>query len=256
MQLDDTLIQAFLNQKPIREQTTFWMITAFEEPDINRKDIVVELLQRLNTIVEKFPTFNANLWNALFSNQKDLIDTITIYPIVGSKDTMGRVEQQGDQIYIIIDLIQTANYTQIVSQMEYVLQNYITNEVAKLCIRADFPLIANDYLSLLNQNAFMFGLANFLSWGEDIEQYKFHTEKYEPHKERSFGILAHALEVNDTKTQTKLLYVIHNASFWDQFPSVAGMFYFTDTFKEYGLEGITKLYRKGPTSFIQIMFSS
>lgn len=256
MQLDDTLIQAFLNQKALREQANFWMITSFEEPDIKRKDIVVELLHRLHTIIDEFPTFNATLWNALFVNQKTLVDTITICPIVGSKDTMGRVEQQDDQIYIIIDLLQTANYTQIVSQMEYVLQNYIANEVAKLCIRADFPLLANDYLSLLNQNTFMFGLSNFLSWGEDVEHYKFHIEKYEPYKERSFGILAHALEVSDNKTQTKLLYVIHNASFWDQFPSVAGMFYFDDTYKEYGLEGIVKLYRKGPTSFIQIMFSS
>ena len=87
-----------------------------------------------------------------------------------------------------------------------------------------------------------------------FRSYKFYTQKYEAHKERAFGLLSQALQVETKALQHKILVNAVTQEFWNQFPSVAGMFYFDDIYRDLGKEGIVLLYRHGPKNFIQTIF--
>ena len=254
MKYEPSMILAFLDDKDLQKEENSWMLSQYKQPDPKRKDIVRELMTQLEVITEEFPTFNAPLWNLLFPDMDKIIDRITIVPLVGCENAGNRMERRDDMIYFFIDLINIADMTRIVSQMVYVLQNYLTFEIAKLCIHEDYPLTSRKYVDLLNHLTFTNGLANFLSWNENCSSYKFTSEKYEPRKEAAFGMLASAMEIENKALQHKILMAAVSNDFWNQFPCVAGMFYFYDIYQDLGKDGIALLYRHGPKNFIHTIF--
>lgn len=254
MNYETSIIQAYLDDKDLTKEANSWMLAQYEIPDPMRKDIVRELTSQLEIITEEFPTFNTPLWNILFPQMDIVTDKITIVPLVGCKKAGNRIEHKDGQIYFFIDLIYIADMTRIVSQMLYILQNYLTFEIAKLCIHQDYPLQSKKYMDILDHLTFTNGLATFLSWNKDCSQYKFHTEKYEPRKEQAFGMLASAMEIENKALQHKILLAAISNDFWKQFPSVAGLFYFDDVYRDIGKEGISLLYRHGPKNFIHTIF--
>ncbi|MGX8833290.1 hypothetical protein ACWG0P_03675 [Amedibacillus sp. YH-ame6] len=253
MRYDDSFIQAYLQESPLSKEPFYKDIRNYQKPDIKRKDIVEELNTKLSSIVNDFPVFNQTLWNMLFSDKESYLDTICILPVVGS-DTMSTRVLRNDETYILIDLICVANYTRVVSQMVYILKNHITFEVTKLCILKQYPLSGENYAHILNASAFINGLAHYLSWNESCELYKFYTEKYEPHKEKAFGLLTQAMTIDNRAMQQKIIKHIRSSELWDQFPAVAGMFYFDDIYRELGKKGIKQLYAMGPKNFIAHIF--
>lgn len=253
MHYDDTIIQAYLHDLPISKTKYYKAIQGYHHPDNKRKDIVTELNQQLHHISDQFPVFNAHLWSLLFEDMDDYLDTITICPMVGSNVLSSRKVYNG-KTYLFIDLIHTANYTRIVSQMTYILKNHLSYEITKLCILQKYPLTSHNYATLLDASTFMNGLAHFLAWNESCEQYQFHTDKYEPKKEKAFGLLAQAMQIENHAMQHKILTHIRSSDLWDQFPAVAGMFYFDDIYQEFGISGVLQLYRKGPLNFVQRIY--
>lgn len=254
MHIHNEIIQAFLNDQAIENCESFPLLNDYKTPDIRRKDIVQELSSQLETIIEEFPVFNHELWKILFNEHHPLLDHIIILPVVGTQGN--RICKTEDYIYILIDFIHTADYTPIVSQMVYIMQNYLTKEISKLCIHHDYPLESRHYLDILDYFTFCHGLSNFLAWNEHVKDYRFYTEKYEPYKEKAFGSLAGACDVKNKAMQHKILISATSGDLWNQFPSAAGMFYFDDIYREYGQKGIQSLYRKGPQKFIQTIFQS
>ena len=246
------IIDAYLRDENIKEAPYAVLLEHFTQPDGKRKDVVKELCSQLEDIVEEFPTFNPKLWMALFPDMGKKLEDVRIIAVVGCKEN--RLLVQEDETLIFIDLIHIADYTRIVSQMVYVLQNYVTFELARLCIRRDFPIHSRKYMDLLNHLTFTNGLTNYLAWNEDCAQYRFYMEKYEPRKEKAFGLLAQAMEVENKALQHKILISSTSGDFWNQFPAVAGMFYFDDIYRDLGKDGIQLLYRHGPKSFIQTIF--
>lgn len=254
MNYNTELIQAYLEDKNIEECRCFSLLEQYESPDQKRKDVVQELFSQLESILEEFPVFNKHLWNELFQDKQKVLDKLTVIPVVGTR--RNQIIKEDDNIYILMDLIHIANYTPIVSQMIYIMQNYLTLEISRLCIHEAFPLINRNYLSLLDYFTFCNGLSNFLAWNENAEEYKFHLEKYEPYKEKAFGMLAGAMNVTNKALQHKILISATNGDLWNQFPSSAGMFYFHDLYSEYGTVGMSAIYKKGPEQFIQHIFQS
>lgn len=254
MHFDDTLIQAYLNDQPISKTSIYRMIEHYHKPDVKRRDVVRELNLQLHEITKQFPVFNEHLWSMLFHENSDILDTIYICPVVGS-DTMSRTVTKDDQTYFLIDLIGVADVTRIVSQMIYILKNHITFEITKLCILKQYPMTSHHYGNMLDASAFINGLSYFLSWNESCELYQFHTDKYEPHKEKAFGLLAQALTIDNKALQHKILVHIHNGDLWEQFPAAAGMFYFNDIYRDLGENGIVQLYRMGPKDFVKHIFA-
>ena len=238
MLYDNRIAAAFLEGRPITEEKHFYLLQEYKEADSKRRDIV--------------QTFNKELFEAVFPNYREQLETVCIMAVVGTKEN--RIVKSEEGLCILIDLIHIADYTRIVSQMTYILQNYLTFELSKYLIQKQFPVRSRKYLSLLNHLAFTNGLANYLAWNASCSSYKFYTQKYEAHKERAFGLLSQALQVETKALQHKILVSAVTQEFWNQFPSVAGMFYFDDIYRDLGKEGIVLLYRHGPKNFIQTIF--
>lgn len=252
MKCNTEVIQAYVEDLAIENVSCFSLLEPFEAPDKKRKDVVKELLDQLEHILEEFPVFNKTLWNQLFQNQQSLLDDLMIIPVVGTH--RNEIIKEGSHTYILLDLIHIADYTPIVSQMVYIMQNYLTLEISRLCIHDAFPIRNKSYLALLDYFTFCNGLSNFLAWNEHADDYKFHTEKYEPYKEKAFGMLAGSMEVINKVVQHKILISATSGDLWSQFPSSAGMFYFHDIYSEYGNVGVIARYRKGPEHFIHTIF--
>lgn len=254
MQYDNSIVSAFLNGTDITNEKYFYFLKNYKTPDIKRKDIVKELDHQLKTILDEFPTFNKNLFNKLFPNIKKDLNNFCILAVVGTEQNC-IVDKEGT-VYILIDLIHIANYTRIVSQMVYIMQNYLTLEITKYLITKQYPLTSNNYIDILNHLSFTNGLSNYLAWNESCDNYIFYTPKYDTYKEKSFGLLAQAIEIDDISLQQRLLENIPSADFWNQFPIIAGMFYFDDVYREKGYDGILEIYNRGPKDFIHNIYFS
>ena len=255
MKLDFTYVDAFL-QDCLSETSIQDYVQHYQTPDPKRKDVVVELKKQLEIIVDEFPHFNHDLWHELFQDQVSLLDRITILPVVGEQKVYSRTIKEENHYIIVLDLHLIANFTPIISQMVYILQNHLTCEITKLVIADRYPLTEKTYMSLLDHMTFTHGLANWLAWNQNCKDYKFYTEQYEKHKEEAFGMLAQAMSLEDKSVQFRLIQSVLNRDLWEQFPTIAGLFFFDDVFREVGKEGIFYLYKHGPTNFISLIFHS
>ena len=253
MQIDSSLIHAFLHDLPMEQSSGYSYVSGFQQPDSKRKDVVSALLSELETIVEEFPVFNKDIWLSLFSDMDELLASLTIIPVVGSTSAPMRTEVFKHNV-IILDLIHIADYTRILSQMTYIMQNYITLVITKLCIRHRYPLSTHHYLDMLDDMTFTHGLANWLAWNRNCKEYKFQDDRYEPHKEKAFGMLAQAITIENKALQHTVLHKALHSDFWNQFTAVAGMFYFDDVYHDIGKDDILLLYRHGPKHFIHTIF--
>lgn len=253
MKVIHDIIQAYLSGKS-DIASPHESIAALQVPDAKRYDIVKELMHHVQQISEQFPMFNTTLWNTLFIDGDDVLQRIILYPMVGAPHH--HIQKVKSHYYIYLDLIYIADTTHIVSQMVYVMQNYLMCEISKIAIRERFPFVEKNYRTSLDYICFTHGLANFLSWGENCKDYKLYSEKYEQHKERSFALLAQAIDVHEKVLQIKILKRMFSQSFWNQFAGAAGMFYFDDVFQEQGIEGIATLFQRGPSAFITHIFQS
>lgn len=256
MILKDSIIQAYLQHKPIHTAQDYTLLQNLTTPDRNRIEIVQELYHRLMKSLHAFPIFNKDLWNALFPTWKETLKDVYILPVVGLTTSIYPIQKIDGKTYIVIDLIQTANYTRIVSQMEYLLQNLLMTSLAELCIQHDYPNQPSTYLQSLDTMFFKEGLKTYLSWNKDCKFYVFQNEKYLKRKELTFAILLEAVNVTDKTTQQNILNHIQQADFWNQFPIIAGLFYFDDQYQDNDIQGIIQTYRKGPNGIILSIFTS
>lgn len=254
MILKDSIIQAYLQNKPIDTAQDYTLLHNLTTPNYGRMEIVKELYQRLTITLQQFPIFNQTLWNALFPNWKDTLKDVCILPVVGLTSSIHPIQVIDGTTYIVIDLIQTANYTRIVSQMEYLLQNLLMTSLAELCIQDSYPVKSIPYLQTLDSMFFKEGLKTYLSWNKDCSQYVFQDENYAKRKEMTFGFLYDAVNIQDKTTQEKILQHIQQADFWNQFPMIAGLFFFDDIYHEDGIQGIIDIYQKGPYNIASTIF--
>lgn len=254
MKLNKEIVETFIQDGSFLSCTYYPFLKSFHAPDPKRKEVVIELSAQLEALVEAFPTFNTALWTSLFPTMDKVLQKVTIVPVVGT--SQHSVITSGEEILIFLDLHYIADITPIVSQMSYIMQNYLHLQLCQRCIRDDYPFTAQSYQELLAYDTFVHGLANFIAWNANAKQYKFYTEKYEPYKEKAFGMLASALEVENKALQHRILLESSKGEFWSQFPKVAGMFYFDDMYREYGVQGINVLYKRGWKHFVTHIFGS
>ena len=66
MLYDNRIAAAFLEGRPVTEEKHFYLLQEYKEADPKRRDIVQELDSQLESIVEEFPTFNKELFEAVF----------------------------------------------------------------------------------------------------------------------------------------------------------------------------------------------
>ena len=254
MQIDTQMIDQYLDDLPLSYNKDFLM-TEVLKPDKNRKEVVFELRNRLQDALAQFPSFNRSLFYQLFPNMDTSLDSYHIIFIVGSNQFY-KTYVTDRSTSIVIDLIQCANMTHIVSQMMYLILHTLHYEIAHSLILAQYPLPkACRYTDWLNHLSFVEGFASYLSWNEDAEQYKFHAQRYELQKEKAFAMLLDAFYINSEEIQREIIASMPDLPFWSQFPVTASIFYIDDLFRSSGERKISSLYKQGWDTWIQTIYA-
>lgn len=255
MNIDTHIADRFLNRETNIQEEDKWLFPSLRTADGRRTEVVVELKKRTLRCIENFPSFNRSLFTGLFPQLREKQKEITVHLVVGSSAATYKVHnEQG--IHLIIDLLQVADLTPIVSQMMYVIENYLHFETALYCIETVHgkPQAQMDYQSMLNYQAFTQGLATYLAWNGDNNTYCFSQPKYEETRERSFGMLYEAFQTKDPLLQRKILASLPKLSFWNQFPMISVLFYLDDQYHENGNQGIITFYQNGWEHVISSIF--
>lgn len=253
MQLHTSIIHAYLHDQPLAQAMDAHWMERIAPADPRRKEVVAALLEELQAIVDTFPVYNASLWKQLFPVD-ELKKHILVLPVVGSTPCINQVLHKKEMIILQLDLIHIADYTRILSQMVYIMKNYLTKELAKLFIEHRWKQIPDTYLHHINYICFRDGLANLLAWNEDAHQYPFASSSYEARREQCFALLYQALQIHDPALQKQLISHLMHAELWEHFAAGAGMLYLYDILQEQGENALLQLLEKGPRHFAEHIF--
>lgn len=258
MKIDSSIIEHYLHQSPCPvESAWIYKITQGKRDiEMHRQEVVQALLKQITLYCDEgFPIWNKQLIQTIFQDQIDLLDDLILLPIVGANASFdGTICTHLEQNYLILDVLNIADYTPILTQMHYILHNLIHVSIITFLIHTRYPKQPKTYLEQLESIFFVEGLAQYLSWNEDVSKKRFQNASYEKRKETAFGLLYQAIQINDEATQKRMLETLKKASFWNRFPQVAGMFFMDDLYQAEKEKGLRACYMHGPNSILSIVF--
>lgn len=248
MKIDTHLLTLYIDEQKKPEANTWFYQFTNGTSDISdhRQDVCLALLQECDRY-QQFPLWNKQLATLLFPDIEERLNSIILLPVIGSHKNFDAqlIQYQGIQ-YLLVDLLNIADYTQSLKEMSYILHN--------LCHIALYEYLftsyqqATNYIEHLKMRFFVNGWVQYLSWNEHHEQYVFHNPGYQQKKKRAFTLLATALAVNleDQTTQKQILRQLSQVDLWNRFPDIAGLFYLDEIFHTQGDQGLLTYFQEGP----------
>ena len=244
MQIQTDIIQAYGHGEIPSMDTWFYAYTNGSAPiAANRQEICARLNEECSAY-QRFPLWNRELITALFPDYERILRNIIIMPIIGATPTFdATLIHHEDQPYLLLDLLNIADYTQSVKEMCYILHNLCHIQLLRELFHQRFPQL-HDPQEQLNYRFFCEGWILYLAWNENLNDYVFHTAAYNKIKQKAFLTLYQAL--NTDATQVKgILSVLDQAELWDRFPDIAGMFFCDDVFHHQGITGLQSYFSLG-----------
>lgn len=258
MKIDTELLSHYLKQQPC-PSTYDWVYTftnGVKEIEMHRQDVVQALLQQLLLYQEQgYPLWNTTMHETIFQEELQTANEITILPIVGASANFDcTLCHHACTTYLLIDVLNIADYTHILSQMYYILHNLIHVHTCSYLIQQHYAKKPISYLQQIENMFFVNGLAQYVSWNEQMEQKGLQNSVSNQYREKAFSLLYQAMQVQDEATQQLILKQIKEASFWNQFPQIAGMFFLDDLYHAQHMQGLRAFYKHGPNAILSIVF--
>ena len=223
---------------------------SFKEPEGFSLETFKQLYENTKKKLINFTPLNKDLWFRIFGPTQ-IPDTITVCLIVGApkgNEAIVREDRNGHR-YIMIDLAQIYTYSRDINQLDFIIFDFITHEVAHALISLKYPY--SDKLTkaqLLKQLTFDEGIAHFLSYQEDVLSVDWNTEEMKQRKASAYNKLNYFLEHVDGFS-IELMRQSNSGAFWDKFASISGMF----AIMEYHEKGgrLSRLLTHGPDLLIE-----
>lgn len=256
MNIQTTVIDQYLSDEPIQfdyhlvypENSTLMQVY------IARKEVVKELQTQLLKKLGGNNLYNSELCKKIFTNFDTVASSIHLHLLVGAPKSHDiYTQRKGDETHVYIDLIQIADETNVIKEMLYLIMHELTKITVRKCIQKEF----NDTMQFhdkLNYMTFYQGLCEYLSWNENYQKYKLDHTRYSDKRMDSMFLLHHAFQEEAIPLQNTLLQHVENASLWQQFTTVTGLFYFFDLMKNEGEEAFIECCQKGDKDFLQEVF--
>lgn len=189
-----------------------------------RKEVVLRLCKEV-CCYEKFPLWNHDLIVYLFPYCSTMIDQIVMLPIVGSgKHFDAKVLTHDGTDYLVVDLLNIADYTSSVMEMCYILHNLCHVHLLRYYLNHAYkkPMA---YIPQLEYRFFCEGLIQYLSWNENVTEYRLKEARYVHRKKDAFYTLNKAFEIKEKQFREQILYMLDKLDLWQRFTDIAGMFY-------------------------------
>lgn len=244
MEIRTDVIQAYLQGEIPDGNSWFYAYTGGTAPiSAARQEVCTRLCEEC-LAYRKFPIWNGELITALFPNHDKWLNEVVFLPIVGSRRTFdASLIIHDNRPFLLIDLLNIADYTQSVKEMCYILHNLCHIQLLRYLFHQRLP-VPIDPEEQLNYRFFCEGWILYLAWNENIREYKFHTSAYNAIKPKVFRLLYRALTAETPQIQ-RILQALDQVDLWDRFPDIAGMFFCDDVFQHQGLPGLQAYFASG-----------
>lgn len=256
MKTDGLYLTPYLDHKEFPESKgwIYQFTNGTRKIEMNRQEIVLELLDKLIDYPRLLPIFNHNLILKLFPEMKTSLQDVTILPIVGAHQSFlcDIVCYEGEQ-YLLIDLLNVANYTGILSQTMYIMNNVIHLTLIRYLMNKKFAA-PETYMEKLESIFFVEGFTQYLAWNEKCADYKFQSDEYLQRKKRSFLFLQDALQVEDPIKQEQILNKLANSELFDNFVLASGIFFLDDLYHKENEKGLCDYFARGPKDCFKLIF--
>ncbi|MCQ2009815.1 MULTISPECIES: hypothetical protein [Sporolactobacillus] len=254
MNIDNTIIQKYLNGSPSEDYADEWIFHhieendyLFEKPVEAMKPQVLELYHDMRNTVQHFVPCHKQLWNALFPEYEKRLKKCIIQLVVGCPspyEAMVRENTQHEEV-IIFDLIRFTRYG--MRRAQEIIRSMMTHECAHFLLHQDYPSTnAKTYLEKLGYMLFDEGLAHFLAQNKQLN-----NPELLKRKKDALQSYQQALSEQDFKQQQALLIRACSVPYWNKFACIAGMFLWADIYSNSGINGVIAAYKEGWRQFGQ-----
>lgn len=217
-----------------------------------RQEIVLRLSQEIN-YYQNFPLWNHDLIEQLFPKYHQLTDNLIIMPVVGSEKYFdAKILKHKENDYLVIDLLNIADYTTSVNQMCYILHNLCHVNILRYILSHAYEM-PKSYYEQMEYRFFCEGLVQYLSWNHDVREYRLREARYLPRKKEAIRTLNAALQVEGVQIQNQILGLLNRLDLWQRFPDAAGLFYCDYNFQTGGFKQLKQYVAAGVTGSIQAM---
>ena len=232
MKIDDSIIKAYLEKKPISEYKSHWIFnnvipdeTVFAEPPLERACEVEDCHNKLVKLYDDFIPRNANLMHKVFNDVPAALENANILHTVGLPwpyDALVRKHKCAD--YIVFDLIQFCNYALKGMDIVDLTSNLLSHELVHVIINARYRQSDLSYVETLDFISFHEGFAHLLSYKEDIENYR-PNDEYKARFNTAKAKLVQAVNEKDSVLQKHFLIESNTGEYWGKFAAASSMIY-------------------------------
>lgn len=251
MILSTHYIDAYTKQESnTEEMDEIFLFTNGKRPiEDYRQEVCLALCDALLPYQKKFPLWNYDMIATLFHEDLMICKDITLLPIVGAHaDFDCELIQYHGTLTLVLDLLNIANYTNVLKEMEYIVHNLIHKTLIRYLLTNRFSKPV-DYRAQLLHRCFVQGGSQFLAWRDGLEPV-FVQPQYQEKYERSTLLLEKACQVEDSSIQAQILTTLETCDLWNDFATCYGMFTFAQTYQKEKEKGLYEVFIQGPNSII------
>lgn len=252
MRFEFSEIDYYVKNHEAKKHTWYQPYCQTAEISPTRQEVVLRLCQELS-LYQRYPLWNHDVVTYLFPHHKLLTKDVIIMPVVGSEKFFdAKILQHNGEDYLIIDLLNVADYTSSVKEMRYILHNLCHIHLLRYVINNTFE-IPQGYFEQLEYRFFSEGLTQYLSWNEDVRLYRLSEPRYLPRKKEAFRMLSSALCVEGGRIQAQILQLLDRLDLWQRFPDAAGMFYCEYLFQKNGVKPLKDYVLEGYGDIFEVL---
>lgn len=271
MKINDGIVYAYLNGKPIDTFKNEWYFTnstvagqigknIFTVPDDSAelKAKVQEVYTELLQAAKNFEPINVPIWDVLFLNWREALSNIQVDLIVGFPEPHdATVEQDNNGVqHVIFDMICWTKYLGYCDIAE-VARNLLTHELCHIFIGKQVPHIDDDiknpdYRIALDALTFHEAFAHLVSYeAREIDDVDWNTSKLLEVRKKSNETMQKALKEQNKKEQERYLYTAQCGEYFEKYACMSGMLYLAALYQNGGLSALKTCFDEGYFGFAE-----
>ncbi len=262
MKINADIVRDYIEGKSIISYSDKWFFNtqgySYAEPSYESDHIesVRRIYTQIKDSIDNFIPCNLKIWDALFPNWKEILDSVIINLIIGYPEPNDAtvLKEPDGQNNVILDLGLWTKY-EGKCDITGVIHNLLTHELCHVCIGKtikdiDADIESSDYIINLDANTFHEGFAHLVSYDDkDIDMVQWDSESLQKVKAKSKSMMRSALFATDSLEQKKYLYDAIYGNYYDKYACMCGMLYLVDCWKAKGILGLEEEMKKGYQGF-------
>lgn len=267
MKIDTTIVDAYLNSEDVSKFSSLWLYTDRTECGIEnvfqippdeeaKRRVVFRMKEEIVSYASTFVPCNSWLWDTLFADWRNFLDSVTLDLIVGYPNTNdASVKQAPDgKQHMIFDLLCWEKYLGVMPLSD-LSQNLLTHELFHVMVAKCFPDIEDvemrgEYAEQLDAIAFNEGFAHLVSYKrQEIDTVSWGGEELTAVYRAAVSKMKNALQEKSPERQKQYIYDANFGKYYDKYACMCGMIYLGRQWKSGGAPRLKELFRQGYRGF-------